>query len=132
MVEQGFEPPTVRGPASGSPPPGDRPRWSRGDERMRSQDDTQPMADTTFTRFLGGSPLAVLLRLIVVSLIVGALLMWLDIRPYDIIYGVERFFRRIYNLGFDAFRDIIQYIIAGAVIVVPVWLVMRLLSMRGR
>ncbi|MDB5651215.1 MAG: hypothetical protein JWL62_2735, partial [Hyphomicrobiales bacterium] len=84
------------------------------------------------TRFLGGSPLAVAVRLLVISLIVGALLMWLDIRPADIIYGVERFFLRLWNMGFEAFRDILQYVIAGAVIVVPVWLVMRLFSVRGR
>lgn len=90
------------------------------------------MAESTLTRFLGGSPLAVLLRLIVVSLIVGAMLMWLDIRPIDIIYGVQRFFLRLWNMGFDAIQDVLQYVIAGAVIVVPIWLVMRLLSVRGR
>jgi hypothetical protein len=60
------------------------------------------------------------------------LLMWLDIRPIDVINGVQRFFQRLWNMGFEAFRDIIQYVIAGAVIVLPVWFVMRLLSMRGR
>lgn len=125
MVQQGLEPPAIRGPA-GTPPQGELPRWSK------PEDSTSPMAETALTRFLGGSPLAVLVRLVVVSLIVGALLMWLDIRPADIIYGVQRFFERLWNLGFDAFRDIIQYVIAGAVIVLPVWFVLRLLSMRGR
>lgn len=90
------------------------------------------MADTALNRFFGGSPLAVLLKLLLVSLVVGALMMWLDIRPTDIIYGFERFFTRIWNMGFDAIRDIAQYIIAGAIIVVPIWLVMRLMAVKGR
>jgi hypothetical protein len=84
------------------------------------------------TRFFGGAPLAVVLRLLVVSLIVGALLMWLDIHPRDVIRGLENFILRIWNMGFEAVRELAQYVFAGAVIVVPVWLVMRLLSERGR
>ena len=86
----------------------------------------------TLHRLFGGEPLAVLLRLLVVSLIVGALLMWLDIHPRDVIRGFENFFLRIWNMGFEAVRELAQYVIAGAVIVVPVWIVMRLLSARGR
>ncbi|MDB5593554.1 MAG: hypothetical protein JWM36_515 [Hyphomicrobiales bacterium] len=126
MIQQDLEPPAIRGPASGSPPPRGAPRWST------TEDQATPMAENAVTRFLGGSPIAVAVRLAVVSLIVGALLMWLDIRPIDVIHGVERFFQRLWNMGFEAFRDIIQYLIAGAVIVLPVWFVMRLLSMRGR
>ncbi|MGE3247799.1 MAG: DUF6460 domain-containing protein [Beijerinckiaceae bacterium] len=89
-------------------------------------------AGDPLTRFLGGSPFAVLVKLLVMSLVVGALLMWLDIRPIDIFYGIERFFRRIWMLGFDAVRDIATYILAGAAIVVPVWFVLRLMNMRNR
>ena len=90
-----------------------------------------PVRNSGLTRFLGGSPAAVALRLVLLSLIVGALLMWLEIRPEDIILGVERFFRRLWLLGFDAIRDAAQYIVAGALIVVPVWFVLRLMNMRG-
>ena len=86
----------------------------------------------TLHRFFGGEPVAVLLRLLVVSLIVGALLMWLDIHPRDIIRGFENFALRIWNMGFEAVRELAQYVFAGAVIVVPVWLVMRLLAARER
>ena len=71
------------------------------------------------------------LRLLVVSLVVGALLMWLDIRPWEVLRAVERLFLRLWAMGFDAVREIVAYIVAGAVIVVPVWLVLRLFSMRG-
>ena len=75
------------------------------------------MADL-LARFLGGPPLSVLARLLMLSLIVGALLMWLDIHPMDVIDSVERLFRRLWNLGFGAVRLVLEYVIAGAVIVV--------------
>jgi hypothetical protein len=88
-------------------------------------------SDSALARFLGGSPGAVLIRLVVLSFLVGALLMWLDIQPQDVVRAVERFFRRIWNLGFDSIREAADYILAGALIVVPIWLVIRLLNMRG-
>lgn len=79
-------------------------------------------------RFMGGSPGLVLLRLLVISVAVGALMMWLDIRPHDLFYAIERMVYRIWRMGFAAVREVIDYIIAGAILVVPVWLVMRLLK----
>jgi len=87
--------------------------------------------ETALNRFLGGSPGGVFLRLLFVSLIVGAFLMWLDIRPWDIFRGLKQLVDRIWDLGFDAIREIADYIVAGAAIVVPVWLVLRLMNMRG-
>ena len=89
------------------------------------------MADT-LARFLGGPPLSVLARLLMLSLIVGALLMWLEIHPAEIIDNVERLFRRLWNLGFGAVRVVLEYVIAGAVIVIPIWLVLRLLHVGRR
>jgi len=87
--------------------------------------------ETALTRFLGGSPSSVFLRLLFVSLIVGAFLMWLDIRPQDIFRGLGQIVNRIWGLGFDAIREVADYILVGAVIVVPVWLALRLLNMRN-
>ena len=85
------------------------------------------MADT-LARFLGGPPLSVLARLVMLSLIVGALLMWLEIHPMEVIDSVERLFRRLWNLGFGAVRVVLEYVIAGAVVVIPIWLALRLLN----
>lgn len=121
-------------------------------ERLRSQESQQPQGwqgvrwdkqspgansepaqpASALNRFLGGSPGVVLLRLAVMSLAVGALLVWMDIRPDEIFYALERFMHRIWFMGFDAVREILRYIVAGAVIVVPIWLLMRLFSARGR
>ncbi len=104
--------------------------WQAPPERDEPMNGTVANS-STLNRFLGGSPAAVFVRLLFVSLIVGAFLMWLDIRPIDVIHSVERFFMRIWNLGFSAIREVIEYVIAGAVLVVPIWLVIRLLNMRS-
>jgi hypothetical protein len=82
--------------------------------------------------FLGGSPINVAVRLFFVSLVVGALMMWLDIRPLDILHGVRAFFERIYQLGFGAVRELASYVLAGAALVVPAWFVLRLMTVGGR
>ncbi len=81
-------------------------------------------------RFIGGPPAAVFVRLLFVSLVVGALLVWLDIRPYDVFAWISRLFNRLWLMGWDAVREIAEYVMAGAVIVVPVWLLMRIFSTR--
>ena len=88
--------------------------------------------ESALRRFLGGAPLVVALRLVVVSLIVGALLMWLDIRPADVFRELTDLAGRLWSLGFRSIEDFGTYIVAGAAIVVPVWLVLRLFSFRGR
>ncbi len=87
--------------------------------------------ETPVIRFLGGTPANVALRLFFLSLVVGALLMWLDIRPADIIEGFVQFVHRIWAMGFDALHELGNYLVAGAVIVVPIWFVLRLFNMRG-
>lgn len=97
-----------------------------------TQTDLHSMAsNNAIENFLGGSPLTVAVRLFFVSLVVGALLMWLELRPMDILRGVQAFFDRIYQLGFGAVKELVSYVLAGAVFVVPAWLVLRLMSMGG-
>jgi hypothetical protein len=97
-----------------------------------SSQETQEMAsNNTLENFLGGSPLSTFVRLLVISLVVGALLMWLELRPIDIFRGVQAFFDRIYQLGFGAVRELVSYVLAGAVFVVPAWLILRLVNMTG-
>ena len=85
------------------------------------------------TRFFGGSPLAVLGRLLLVSILVGVILSVLGLDPFDILHSLERLARSIWNMGFDAFRWLWRYFLLGAVIVIPIWLIMRLVNApRGR
>lgn len=84
------------------------------------------------TRFFGGSPAAVLMRLVAISFVLGVILSALEVSPFDIINGVRDLFRRIYELGWDSIEWIFRYFLLGAVIVFPVWLIVRLVKMSGR
>ena len=81
-------------------------------------------------RFLGGSPLSVLVRLIFISLLVGAAMAFLGLSPTGLYESALRFVRSLGNLGFGAVREVGQWVIAGALIVVPLWLLMRLFAAR--
>ena len=91
-----------------------------------------PRRETDLERFLGGSPASVLARLILLSLIVGFFLVWLDIRPMEVLLGVRRLFERFWEAGFDALREMGSYVAAGAVLVLPLWLIVRLFSIKPR
>jgi len=84
------------------------------------------------TRFLGDTPLRVFIRLLVLSFIVGLVLSALGIRPIDIYWWIERTVRHIYDMGFAFFADSLNYLIAGALVVVPLFLLSRLFKLGGR
>ena len=92
-----------------------------------------PAAPDGLTRFLGGSPLAVAFRLILLSILVGVVLAAIGFDPYNIIHSIELLFRRLWDLGFDAVNWLWRYFLLGAVIVIPVWLLSRIFATpRGR
>jgi len=92
----------------------------------------QRASNSDLERFLGGSPAAVVVRLVFLSLIVGFFLVWLDIRPIDVLISLRQMVERFWAAGFDAIREILEYVAAGAAIVVPLWLALRLLNMRSK
>jgi hypothetical protein len=79
--------------------------------------------------FLGGSPLGVALRLALLSLAVGIVLDTLGINLSNVFDRLNALLRNIYDLGFGAVDWLLQYLLIGAVVVVPVWLIARLVSM---
>jgi len=86
------------------------------------------MSNGTMSKVFGGSPLAVLARLILVSVLVGVVLAALGLDPFDIVRSIERLIRSIWNMGWDAVRWLWRYFLLGAVIVIPIWIVMRLVN----
>ncbi len=80
-------------------------------------------------KFIGGSLPGVILRLIILSVIVGIVLAALGLEPFDVINGVRRLALRIYDMGYDAFEKGFSYFLTGALLVVPIWLVARLFKM---
>lgn len=79
-------------------------------------------------RFLGDTPGRVALRLVFMSFIVGVIMAALGLNPADIVDSLVNLVTGIWNLGFDAVRKAGNYFLLGAAVVVPVWLVTRLLK----
>lgn len=79
----------------------------------------------------GGNPLGVIIRLVILSIVVGVVLSALGITPRNFLYHIEVLLRRIYDLGFATFDWVLQYLILGAIVVVPIWLVARLFGVIG-
>ena len=86
------------------------------------------MSENQVARWVGGSPLGVLVRLILVSILVGVILSALGLDPFDIIQSVERLIRSIWNMGFDAIRWLWRYFLLGALFVIAIWFIMRMIN----
>ncbi len=82
--------------------------------------------------FLGGSPLGVFIRLFLLSIVVGVVLSALGVTPDNFFYQINLLLRRIYDLGFGVFEWFLGYLILGAMVVVPIWLIARLIKTLGR
>lgn len=95
--------------------------------------ESQPAATDNLSRFLGGSPLGVLLRLIAMSILVGVVLAAVGFDPWNIVNSIRKLFQAVWDLGFDTVNWLWRYFLLGAVIVIPVWLIMRIANTpRGR
>ena len=92
-----------------------------------------PAASDGLIRFLGGTPLSVAFRLVLLSILVGVVLAAIGFDPYNILHSIQLLFQRLWNLGFDAINWLWRYFLLGAVIVIPVWLLSRIFATpRGR
>jgi hypothetical protein len=80
---------------------------------------------TVTNRFLGGPPLSVVFRLILLCILVGVILHALGFDPGNIIESIRRMALAIWDMGFDAVRWVWRYFLLGAIIVIPIWLILR-------
>lgn len=82
------------------------------------------------SRFLGDSPLRVLVKLVVLSFLVGFAMHAFGWTPVDVWYALRDAALDVWRMGFDALGRFFSYFVIGAVIVVPIFIVIRLLSFR--
>jgi hypothetical protein len=101
------------------------------DPRFNDARELPPVHDG-FTRFLGGSPIAVAFRLILLSILVGVVLAAIGFDPYNILRSIQLLFQRLWDLGFDAVNWLWRYFLLGAVIVIPIWFLTRLFGTPNR
>lgn len=63
-------------------------------------------------------------KLIILSLIVGLLLNWFNVSPQDLMRDIFGNIDAIMQWSVDAFGSATSYILLGAVIVVPIWAIL--------
>lgn len=86
----------------------------------------------TMTRIFGGSPLGVLIRLALLCVIVGLILDQLHLDAFELFrWAVDQIEDVIRNSA-DILRLVGRYFLIGAAVVVPIWIVMRVLNVGGR
>jgi Family of unknown function (DUF6460) len=81
-------------------------------------------------RFLGDTPFRVFLKLVIISIIVGVVMRSFGWSALDVVQGIRTFIMRIWNMGFSAIEQFADYLILGAAIVIPAFLLLRLFAMR--
>lgn len=82
------------------------------------------------SRFLGDSPLRVLVKLIVLSFLVGFAMHAFGWKPQDVWYALRDAVLDVWHMGFDALEDFFSYFVIGAIVVVPIFILIRLFSFR--
>lgn len=74
----------------------------------------------------GSSTASLVLRLVLLSLLVGVVLAVFDLTPWRLLHILQRLFEELIGTGIEAIFRILGYVATGAAIVVPVWLILRL------
>ncbi|MBB3972913.1 DUF6460 domain-containing protein [Hansschlegelia beijingensis] len=77
------------------------------------------------TRVFGGSPIGVLARLALLCVIVGLVLDQLDLDAFEIFRWASHLVRDAIANSADLLRLIGRYFLIGAVVVVPIWILLR-------
>ena len=77
-------------------------------------------------RLLGGAPLHVAGRLLLISMIVGAGLSFIGWEMGDVVDSILNFINGIWQHGWESVVTLAGYIVKGAILVIPIWLISRL------
>ncbi len=77
-------------------------------------------------QFFGDSVSGTIIRLVLLSIVVGIVFSALGITPYNIVERFQLLIQRIADLGLDAFHWAFTYFLLGAIVVIPIWFIMRL------
>lgn len=84
--------------------------------------------------FFKGNPTRTILQLVIASVIVGAIFSFLGLSPKEFWRGIFDTFRNLVELLGESIGEIavnlLTYLLIGAAIVVPIWLIVRVISGR--
>lgn len=93
-------------------------------------EDYRPEPRSALVRFMGGSPVSVVIKLVLISLMVGFVMSVFGFNAADLVRGAIEMVRDALKDGAGVFRQLLNYVLAGAAIVIPVWLLLRLTRAR--
>lgn len=82
----------------------------------------------TLEKIFGGSPLGVIVRLSLISIAVGIVMKALGIDLSNFFHRINVLLRNIYDLGFGAVEWLLEYLLLGALVVIPIWFIARLIG----
>lgn len=83
-------------------------------------------------KIFGGNPLTVIIKLAVLSLVVGIVMAALGLDVLSLVESLQRLVVRLYDMGFGAIEWAFRYFLLGAAVVIPIWIVVRLLKIGSR
>jgi hypothetical protein len=95
-------------------------------------DGLRPRSANPVTRFFGGSPLWVLLKLALLSVVIGVVLAAFGLDVRGLVYAVQDLFYAFFDNIYDALGTVFRWFLLGAVIVFPLWLLSRLFDLGSR
>ena len=81
-------------------------------------------------KVLGDTPGRTIVKLIVVCLIVGFVLAFFGYTPDNIVGSIRYWFLDLWYNGFRALGRVGDYLALGAIIVIPIFIILRLMSYR--
>jgi hypothetical protein len=79
------------------------------------------------SRLIGGSPLGVLVRLALLCVIVGLVLDQLQLDAFELFRWAVDAVEELIRNSADVLKSIGRYFLIGAVVVVPIWILLRVL-----
>lgn len=80
-------------------------------------------------RFFGGPVLPTLFKLAIASIAVGVVLAVFGIKPVDLWRDFIDTIARVWEMGFTAIDWSLQYLLLGAVVVLPIFVAVRVWNM---
>ncbi|WP_142417187.1 DUF6460 domain-containing protein [Bartonella massiliensis] len=81
----------------------------------------------SFHTFIGGTFSRVSLKLLILSFSIGIVMNFLGWTPRSLIKKIVDFFQSLWETGFITLTNLFHITIMGAIIVVPIFLVLRIL-----
>ncbi|GLK67063.1 DUF6460 domain-containing protein [Hansschlegelia plantiphila] len=83
----------------------------------------------SLTRVFGGSPIGVLLRLVLLCVIVGLVMDQLNLNAFEVLRHAARAIEELIANSADLLRHIGRYFLIGAMVVIPIWILLRIFRM---